>query len=299
MLLRNFTWDDLPTYASLTNEVGQVDGARAPFTVQDAGESLHQPNLDPEQDCYLAEVGGMPAGYVLVVPEPKIDRAIIEGVVHPAFRGQGVGRRLLQRAVERSRALGARLAHASTTPQGVAAQRLLIGAGFHEVRRQWQVRLELADFPVGEPVEGYKVRSMSDGEEPLLTQLQNRTFAGSWGFAPNVAKEITYRVRMGGGRPEDVLFLVVEAQPAAYCWTKSQVLDGEQVGIVWMIGAVPEFRGRGLGRAMLMESISFLKEKGARAIELTVYADNAPAVELYKATGFRMRHEIIWFEKTL
>ena len=299
MPLRSFTWNDLPAYARLISEAGRVDGARAPFTERDADEYLRQPNLRPERDCFLAEADGVPAGYALVVPELSIGRSIVEGVVHPAFRRRGIGGLLLERAVQQSRDLGAKLAHASTTPSGVAAQRLLAGFGFHEASRQWQMRLELKDLSRGKPGSGYQVRSMTAGEEPVLTDLQNRAFGGSWGFAPNAPEEVVYRTRMGGAGPEETLFLIVEGRPVAYCWTSTQVLDGEQVGIVWMIGADPDVRGRGFGRAMLLESVDYLAGRGAQAIELTVYQDNRAAVELYRATGFRERGEIIWYERAL
>ena len=299
MALRKFTWDDLALYARLVSEAGETDEARVPFTVKDADEYLHQPNLFPERDCSIAEVDDSPAGYALVVPEPSIGRTIIEGVVHPAFRGRGIGRELLEWAVRHSNALGAKLAHASTPPGGVAAQRLLVGAGFREASRQWQMRLELKDLSRGKPVSGYEIRHMAAGEEAVLTELQNRAFAGSWGFAPNVPEEAAYRARMRGGKPEETLFLVAGGRPVAYCWTRSHAPDGERVGIVWMIGADPDVRGRGFGRAMLLESIDYLKGKGAGAVELTVYQDNTPAVQLYRATGFREQGEIIWYELRL
>lgn len=297
--VRPFTWDDVPVYARLVHEAGLEDGARAPYTEREAQEFLRQPNLRPERDCLLAFAGTEPAGYVLVVPELGIGRTIIEGVVHPRHRRKGAGRRLLEVALGHCQSLGARFADASTTPAGVAAQRLLTGAGFSEAARQWQMRLDLADLRWGKPVSGYTIKPMAPGEEPLMTGLQNRAFTGSWGFAPNVPEELVYRTRMGGSRPEDVLFLLTKGEPAAYCWTRVLTLDGAPVGVIWMIGADPRFRGRGFGRAMLVESINHLARQGARAIELTVYQDNTPAVELYRATGFHPVGEILWYERAV
>ncbi len=145
-----------------------------------------------------------------------------------------------------------------------------------------------------------------------MTELQNRAFAGSWGFAPNTTEEIAYRVRMGGAGPRDTLFLVGGGRPIAYCWTR---LAGDlppgpfpekeggksegKTGIIWMIGVDPAARGGGFGRAMLDESVAYLRGKGARAVELTVYQDNTPALALYRSAGFRPVQEIIWYEKHL
>ena len=46
---------------------------------------------------------------------------------------------------------------------------------------------------------------MAAGEEAVLTELQNRAFAGKLGFAPNFPEEVAYRTR---SRP----VLIVEFQ---------------------------------------------------------------------------------------
>ncbi len=300
--IRLFTWQDLPVYARLIREAGLAPTSRGrPFTGRDAEEHLRQPSLRPERDCFIAEADGEAAGYALVAPELAIGRAIIEGLVAPQRRRLGIGSRLLEHALGHSAALGARLAHVQTTPEARGAIAFLERAGFAEARRQWQLRLELADLQRGAPASGPApaVRRLRPGEAALIADLQNRAFGGSWGFAPNTPAEVDYRLRIGGGSYEDALILEVEGMPAAYCWTKLETLDGERVGIIWMIGALPEMRGRGLGRAMLLAGIQALARRGAQAIELTVYADNTPAVELYKATGFRPRGEIVFYEKRL
>jgi GNAT superfamily N-acetyltransferase len=61
------------------------------------------------------------------------------------------------------------------------------------------------------------------------------------------------------------------------------------VGIVGHNCVLPEFRGRGYGRAQIHEIIRIFKEKGCRSIEVTT-ADHPffkPAYELYRSCGFR------------
>ena len=299
MRLREFRWSDVAAYATITQEARQADGGHGDFTRRDAEEYLGQPNLRPERDCFLAEVDGTPAGYVLVVPELVIDRAIIEGAVAPAYRRRGVGRMLLDHGVAHSRSLGAKLAHVSASSAATAVRRLCEGAGFAEVNRQLQMRLDLRDLVAGESAPSHVVRHLREGEEALITDLQNKAFAGSWGFAPNVPEELRYRLRMSGSRHEDALILEVDGKPSAYCWTKIQTQGGQRVGLIWMIGVDPEMRSLGLGRAMLLASVDYLSRQGAESVELDVYADNAPAVGLYEATGFRRRGEVVFYEKRL
>ena len=294
MTARLFRWSDLDRYAAVVAASGRA------YTTRLAEEYLRQPNLSPERDCFVVDGNGRLEGFTLVVPEPAVGRVIIEGSVRPDARGRGHGRALLAAALDHGRGLGADIAHASALPEQTDALRLFRAAGFEEVKRQWQMRLELDDFVLREVDTPYDTAEMRPGEESIMTGLQNAAFGESWGFAPNVPEEIAYRVRMAGSAPSDVLLLRVDSEPAAYCWTRLEpVSGGSPLGIIWMIGSDPAKRGLGLGRAMINESIRTLKERGAGAIELTVYADNDPAVGLYRSVGFRHKHDIIWCEKAL
>ena len=294
MTVRLFRWSDLDEYA------GVVDASGRPYTAGLAEEYLRQPNLSPERDCFVVDGDGRLEGLTLVVPEPALGRVIVEGSVRPDARGRGHGRALLAAALDHGCALGARIAHASALPDQTDALGLFQAAGFEEVKRQWQMRLDLGDFVLRDVDTSYETAEMRPGEESIMTTLQNAAFGESWGFAPNVPEEIAYRVRMAGSAPGDVLFLRVAGEPAAYCWTRLEPTnDGGALGIIWMIGSDPAKRGLGLGRAMINESIRALADRGSDAIELTVYADNDPAVGLYRSVGFRHKHDIIWYEKAL
>ena len=294
MTTRLFRWSDLEGYAAVVAASGR------PYTARLAQEYLRQPNLSPERDCFVVDGDGRLDGFTLVVPEPALGRVIIEGSVRPDARGRGHGRALLAAALDHGRALGADIAHASALPEQTDALRLFQAAGFEEVKRQWQMRLELEDFVLREVDTAYETAEMRPGEESIMTDLQNAAFGESWGFAPNIPGEIAYRVRMTGSAPSDVLLLGVDGEPAAYCWTRLEPASGgSALGIIWMIGSDPAKRGLGLGRAMINESIRTLQQRGAGAIELTVYADNDPAVGLYRSVGFRHKHDIIWCEKAL
>ncbi|MDO4267185.1 MAG: GNAT family N-acetyltransferase [Eubacteriales bacterium] len=57
----------------------------------------------------------------------------------------------------------------------------------------------------------------------------------------------------------------------------------------------PEFRGRGLGHAMMALLLNRLKASGVRRVLLQVSADNAPALALYKKTGFCMTQSLSFY----
>jgi mycothiol synthase len=64
-----------------------------------------------------------------------------------------------------------------------------------------------------------------------------------------------------------------------------------------MLGVDPDYRGRGLGRQLLLVGLSYLKTKGLRVVELTVDGENKVACSLYKSAGFKLWTSSLWYEK--
>lgn len=56
------------------------------------------------------------------------------------------------------------------------------------------------------------------------------------------------------------------------------------------ISVLPEYRGKGIGRALLDKMLLLLKEKNYRAVSLSVQKENF-AVRLYNQAGFRVIQE--------
>jgi ribosomal protein S18 acetylase RimI-like enzyme len=54
------------------------------------------------------------------------------------------------------------------------------------------------------------------------------------------------------------------------------------------MGVVPEYRGRGVGRALVEATLPAARSKGLARIDLEVRADNAAAIGLYRAVGFKV-----------
>jgi RimJ/RimL family protein N-acetyltransferase len=64
-------------------------------------------------------------------------------------------------------------------------------------------------------------------------------------------------------------------------------LKRAHIGSVWGMYVRPEFRGKGVGAALLDEALVHARRlPGMRQITLTVTAGNLPAIGLYKSRGF-------------
>src|SRR6267154_4315964 len=63
-------------------------------------------------------------------------------------------------------------------------------------------------------------------------------------------------------------------------------LKRAHIGSVWGMYVLPEFRGKGIGAALLDEALSHARKlPGLRQVILTVTAGNLPAIALYKSRG--------------
>lgn len=68
------------------------------------------------------------------------------------------------------------------------------------------------------------------------------------------------------------------------------VLPTQWVGAIQNVCVVPEFRGFGLGTALLAKSLAGFQEAGRKRVTLHVTARNRGALSLYERVGFRTFH---------
>jgi mycothiol synthase len=67
----------------------------------------------------------------------------------------------------------------------------------------------------------------------------------------------------------------------------SDEYEGSPIVNIGPLAIIPEYQGRGLGRALLRASLSFAKEKGYSRTILCVNAENERAKALYLDEGFK------------
>ena len=293
--LRNFTWDDLEALTSLRNAVNEIAETGRAFEPGDMRLLLSQPGYEPAEDCFLAFSDNHLAGYALLTPEPRIDRAVASGGVAKQYRNLGLGRLLLDGVSGRSSA--SRL-HVQVPAGSEPGRRLLKSAGFEVARRYWNLEWEGSSLPPPRLPHGFSTRSFDPGkDEGLLADLQNAAFQHQWGFSPNTPGEIAAKMKLRWHRPQDVLLLLDGDTPVGYNWTARASSDSGLTGRIGMTGVHPSHRGRGLGRGIVLAGMEHLRAEGAGRIELEVDAGNVPARELYLSIGFRKIAESLWYEK--
>ncbi|MGQ9573094.1 MAG: GNAT family N-acetyltransferase [Dehalococcoidia bacterium] len=302
--IRNFRPDDIDSYVRLNVEAERLDPSGRCTSPEVLAQQLGGPNYRPEENLFVAETAGKVVAYADVRPELGIGRAVLDCLVHPEHRRRGLATRLFHHASRRAKELGARVAHVNIREDNVAAKALLAKLGFRFVRRFVELRLALTQAHALETEQiVLPCRCLQRGEEGKLTGIQNRAFADTWGYNPNTLEEIAYRLNLANCSPEDVLLIWEGDRPIGYCWMTidppgGPALDAKK-GRIYMLGVDPDYRGKGVGRQMLLAGLAHLKSKGIEVAELTVDSENKEACALYESVGFRISATTAWYEKEL
>ena len=299
--IRRFRWDDADQITVLFNTVNGIVGTEKEFSQRLMRQTLAHPSCMPEVNCFVAESSeGQLVGYALVSPERPIGRAVASGGVLPDHRNSGIGRSLIHRAGEYVDTLGVSVFHIQTSRDSQDACHLLESEGFVRVKDYWQMRWQDGVLPPIKLPDGFGLRAFQlDRDEADLTSIQNAAFGEHWGFCPNTVEETAARVRMESTDPEGIIFIFNGDNLAGYNWTLRNANDYGSAGFVAMTGVHPSFRGNGLGTAVVVTGMEYLRDRGVDAIELEVDSTNTPAVELYRKLGFKPVHHTVWYEKQL
>jgi mycothiol synthase len=302
-VIRSFRPGDFDSYVRLNAEAEEVAPTGRCTSPQALAQWLGRPSHLPERDLFIAEAAGKVVGYTDVGSELGIGRAVLDCLVHPEHRRKGLATELFHRASRRARESGARVAHVNVPEDDVAAKALLSELGFGFVRRFLDLQLELSGVHVLAGEQGaLPCRHLQRGEEDKLTQIQNRSFAGTWAYNPNTAEEIAYRLGLIGCSPEDVILILQGDKPIAYCWMAMNLGESaadRKRGRILMLGVDPDYRGKGIGRRALLAGLAHLKSKGIEVAELVVDSGNPVACALYESSGFKISSTSAWYEKTL
>ena len=300
--IRNYRPTDFDKYVQLTIEVETLEPTGRFTSPQLLRESLYRPNYSPEQNLFIVETAGSIVGCMDVAPEVKIGRVILNCLIHPDHRRRGLASKLLRYAIHRAQELGVKVAHVNIPQDNIIAKSVLSKLGFRFVRRFLELRLDISKVRWQESDQSaVKYCSLRRGEEDKLAQLQNRSFAGMWGYNPNTVEEIIYSTNLSGCSPEDIVLACEEDKLIGYCWTRiaCKAVTDERKGQIFMLGVDPDYRGRGVGKGVLLAGLSYCQSKGLQVAELTVDSRNKAAYSLYQSVGFKVRTSSLWYEKVI
>jgi ribosomal protein S18 acetylase RimI-like enzyme len=203
-------------------------------------------------------------------------------LVHPDACGAGIGTRLLALLEGAARERGERVIRQAVSGRNDPARRLLEAAGYRAEQYYWRMVRDLSEpvAPVAWP-DGIEPRAYEPGADD----------AAAHALVQDAFKEIPGNVErsfdewrsmsVGGAQFSHELSTVAgDLAGVALCerWD-----DGQ--GYVAYLATAGEWRGRGLGRALLAESFAKMRSAGLARAVLNVNGRNEAATRLYRGLG--------------
>jgi len=276
--IRSFVEEEDEVWIRIHNEAYKEYEDFRPDTMEDMEVWKKSPNFD-STGMFIAELDGKPAGaanaYLDRKRKEKMGFLRALGVV-PEFRKRGVGRRLVETAIESLKERGMESVQGWTREGKLACKSLLEGMEFDLVRVFSTMRRDLERIPynIGE----HKKLRMSEikmnmDDIKLLNWLNNETFKEHFNFRPYTVEETQFWVK---NRPWcDILgifFSYLDGKPVGYAEAgiDSKFIEhkGIRRGWIMSIEVLKPNRIRGIGTALMQQGMEFLKSKGMTDVEL-------------------------------
>jgi mycothiol synthase len=316
--IRNYRPEDLSALVALINEADKIDQLERATTLEQMEHEMSFPDCFPETDCFLAWQGSHLVGYadfLLGKGEDCPESTFYTwGVVHPEWRRQGLGRRLLDRlygrATERLIEVEDKPVYFQCSARDVeeGCKALFESFGLELVRyfvnlaRPINNGLPPVDMPAG-----YRLRTFDPARDAeTVWRVDNAAFQDHWGFTGFPLDAFQHWLEMPHFRPE--LWLLAEEEATGQVVGLGlNIIDPDwiaqtsrQEGYVNTLGVLREHRRRGLGTALLAQSLRVLRQAGMEAAHLHADAENLTgAVRLYERLDFKLRKTSVAYRKEM
>lgn len=289
---RPITSDDLETVATVLREDEVfLLGHESRLTVNDLREWLSRTDL--ANDSWLYEEDGEPAAVGWADREPERDTAFGIGVVHPRWKGRGLGAELLQRSESCGRDCGAQRMHQVAFGSDRAADALFRAHGYAEIRRFYEMAIEQAEPPppVELPVEVVQETDLLDFHAAL-----DEAFQDHWEHHSTPFEEWWGRHSKNPNLDLSVWFLIRDGDEVAAVTRNEGNRNGG--GYIGALGVRRPWRGKGYAKALLLHSFRVFYERGMPRVTLGVDSQNPTgATHLYERVGMHVEMENIVYEK--
>lgn len=306
--------DDYPGMVRTNMAARREDGVVEMVTVEGmAVDYAHLTNSDPEQDILIAELDGEIVAYGRTewADLNEGGRGYISVcLIDPGWRRRGIGRAML--AWQEARRRQVAVDHPGVGPKwliswvpaahdgGVA---LLTGTGYDVVRRYHEmVRPTLDEIVELAVPAGLSIRPGRREDARAVFDGATEAFRDHWGEREE-GEEAFQRFLHDPLSPPELWVVAwdgAEVAGSVINRLDAPEDDGSRLGTLDAVSVRRPWRRRGLGRAMVAESLRRLREAGATRATLGVDTQNEQgALALYTSAGFEVANTELEFRRAL
>ncbi|WP_242025892.1 MULTISPECIES: N-acetyltransferase [unclassified Anabaena] len=151
---------------------------------------------------------------------------------------------------------------------------------------------------------GYAIEQGSTVDQALLVKFMERTYQEQ--FPNQNFSHLTRTVEQYLSRDTPLWWVYDEQEtknqhqsPIGCLWVGNAIdqVSGDRHPHIFLLYVMPEYRHRGIGKALMNYIENWAKQRGYRQIGLQVFQTNTPALDLYHQLGYQ--EQSLWMVKSL
>jgi ribosomal protein S18 acetylase RimI-like enzyme len=233
-------------------------------------------------------------GYLGICEFGGVDTPLeVNGMVHPEYRCQGVFGTLSRLVIAEWRRRSPKNMLLLSDRKSEVGQAFIKRTGARYHHSEHEMHLQTSQPEVHYDFEGIIFRKATNADAWEIHR-QNAIY-----FGDKLGEEETSDLMEGMILPEEeekrgMTIYLAEVDQQVIGKVHIQLSSG--IGGIYGLGVLPEYRGKGYGRATLLKAVDKLKEANAGDIMLQVSVENANALRLYQSCGFVETSTMDYFE---
>ena len=167
-----------------------------------------------------------------------------------------------------------------------------VASGWYQERVLWEMTRPLPIADLAADFVGFDLATFRIGvDEGAWLGANNAAFAGHPENGRMTRRDLELRMAQSWFDPSGFFLAWANGELAGSCWTK---IHDDGAGEIYIIGVVPAWEGRGLGRDLVSHGLKYLgEERHLNRAVLFVEASNGRAVALYQDLGFEKVRELV------
>jgi GNAT superfamily N-acetyltransferase len=146
--------------------------------------------------------------------------------------------------------------------------------------------------------EGYSIRAtLGEAELEERALASYAAFKSKWAMDKYLERRLSFMRSPGFVRERDRVVVSAAGRVASFCiyW----VDPVNKVGLFEPVGTHPDFQGKGLGKALLLDTLRRMQAEGMETANVCAEAKNPAANRLYQSVGFTQAGRFCLYEKDL
>ena len=284
--------DDLDAVADVLLADQTADGVEPTIDAHFLRQIWSRPDFDLATDAWVVTHGD---GSIVAYGQVRLDEPDLVGswgVVHPDYRGRGIGTALLDRIETRASELLAgapspRFRQAINEADHAAAG-MLRNRNLRPIRHFWHMQVDLAGpIEPGPAPDGIEIAEIEPSEDlRAIHRIIETAFAEDPGHHPEPFDRWVEEHTKGPGYDPTLWLLARDGGVPVAVLTAT---TGDGVGWVDYVAVLGSHRGRGIASALLRRSFATFVARGLRRVRLNVDAENVTgATAVYERAGMRV-----------